>query len=209
MSKVKTRVGYIISKTISIILISILFALIHYVILIVVQASSNGKNLAFSKYVDNLWFFLIFLLFFGLFLFLITLASQKTAMIFSLGVFLVLIVPFIKPFITFIPRYGEKVLDAFDYIPFAYLTDKMISSNFDFSNWQWVISLGSIVIFFILNILYVAKKTFNKNNFEVGNFKFSQPQSLSYCKFIYFLIYLGWNYKLLSKMKRQFYSGLI
>ena len=132
----------------------------------------------------------------------------KTAMIFSLGVFLVLIVPFIKPFITFIPRYGEKVLDAFDYIPFAYLTDKMISSNFDFSNWQWVISLGSIVIFFILNILYVAKKTF-KNNFEVGNFKFSQPQSLSYCKFIYFLIYLGWNYKLLSKMKRQFYSGLI
>ncbi|PTY56999.1 hypothetical protein B1T37_14445, partial [Staphylococcus aureus] len=58
MSKVKTRVGYIISKTISIILISILFALIHYVILIVVQASSNGKNLAFSKYVDNLWFFL-------------------------------------------------------------------------------------------------------------------------------------------------------
>ncbi|HAY6642087.1 phenol-soluble modulin export ABC transporter permease subunit PmtD, partial [Staphylococcus aureus] len=115
-------------------------------------------NLAFSKYVDNLWFFLIFLLFFGLFLFLITLASQKTAMIFSLGVFLVLIVPFIKPFITFIPRYGEKVLDAFDYIPFAYLTDKMISSNFDFSNWQWVISLGSIVIFFILNILYVAKK---------------------------------------------------
>ncbi len=85
----------------------------------------------------------------------------------------------------------------------------MISSNFDFSNWQWVISLGSIVIFFILNILYVAKKTFNKNNFEVGNFKFSQPQSLSYCKFIYFLIYLGWNYKLLSKMKRQFYSGLI
>ena len=150
MSKVKTRVGYIISKTISIILISILFAVIHYVILIVVQASSNGKNLAFSKYVDNLWFFLIFLLFFGLFLFLITLASQKTAMIFSLGVFLVLIVPFIKPFITFI-----------------------------------------------------------KNNFEVGNFKFSQPQSLSYCKFIYFLIYLGWNYKLLSKMKRQFYSGLI
>ncbi len=70
----------------------------------------------------------------------------------------ILIVPFIKPFITFIPRYGEKVLDAFDYIPFAYLTDKMISSNFDFSNWQWVISLGSIVIFFILNILYVAKK---------------------------------------------------
>ncbi|HDD0724908.1 TPA: hypothetical protein PQ936_002782, partial [Staphylococcus aureus] len=52
----------------------------------------------------------------------------------------------------------DKVLDAFDYIPFAYLTDKMISSNFDFSNWQWVISLGSIVIFFILNILYVAKK---------------------------------------------------
>ncbi len=129
-------------------------------------------------------------------------------MIFSLGVFLVLIVPFIKPFITFIPRYGDKVLDAFDYIPFAYLTDKMISSNFDFSNWQWVISLGSIVIFFILNILYVAKKTFNKN-FEVGNFKFSQPQSLSYCKFIYFLICLGWNYKLLSKMKRQFYSDLI
>ncbi len=121
------------------------------------QASSNGKNLAFSKYVDNLWFFLIFLLFFGLFLFLITLASQKTAMIFR-WVYFSLVVRFLNLLLHLSPRYGEKVLDAFDYIPFAYLTDKMISSNFDFSNWQWVISLGSIVIFFILNILYVAKK---------------------------------------------------
>ena len=129
-------------------------------------------------------------------------------MIFSLGVFLVLIVPFIKPFIRLIPRYGDKILDAFDYIPFAYLTDIMISSNFDFSNWQWVISLGSIVIFFILNILYAAKKTFNKNNFEVGNLITSQPQNLSLYIFIYFLIYLGWNYKWLSKMMNLFCNDL-
>ena len=38
MSKVKTRVGYIISKTISIILISILFALIHCVDFWIVSA---------------------------------------------------------------------------------------------------------------------------------------------------------------------------
>ncbi|MCS5347836.1 phenol-soluble modulin export ABC transporter permease subunit PmtD [Staphylococcus aureus] len=158
MSKVKTRVGYIISKTISIILISILFAIIHYVILITVQAFSKGKNLPFSMYLDNLWFFIIFLLFYGLLLFLCTLASQKTAMIFSLGVFLVLIVPFIKPFIILIPKFGEKILDVFNYIPFAYLTNIMVDSSFDFTNWQWVISLGSIVIFFILTILFAAKK---------------------------------------------------
>lgn len=158
MSKVKTRVGYIISKTISIILISILFAITHYAILITVQAFSNGKNLPFSKYLDNLWFFIIFLLFYGLLLFLCTLASQKTALIFSLGVFLVLIVPFIKPFISLIPRFGEKILDAFKYVPFDYLTNEMVNSTFDFTNWQWVISLGSIVIFFILTIIYAAKK---------------------------------------------------
>lgn len=56
-------------------------------------------------------------------------------MIFLLGVFLVFIVLFIKFFIIFILRYGEKVLDVFDYIFFVYLIDKMISFNFDFSNW--------------------------------------------------------------------------
>ena len=44
MSKVSSRIGYIIAKTISMILISFLFTLLQYLVIIVIQASTKGSN---------------------------------------------------------------------------------------------------------------------------------------------------------------------
>ena len=49
-------------------------------------------------YSKNIWFYVIFLLFYGLVLFLLTLIVQKPAVIFTIGIFLIFIVPFIDPF---------------------------------------------------------------------------------------------------------------
>ena len=80
----------------------------------------NGWN----RFLNNIWFYLIFFLFFGLFLLLITLIVEKPAVIFTLGIFLILIVPFIQPFIPMIPNIGDDIQDSFKYIPFTYLTEK-------------------------------------------------------------------------------------
>ena len=40
-----------------------------------------------DRFLNNIWFYLIFFLFFGLFLLLITLIVEKPAVIFTLGIF--------------------------------------------------------------------------------------------------------------------------
>ena len=82
---------------------------------------------------------------------------SKPAVIFTLGIFLVFIVPFIQPFIGLILT-GEKNSKSLKYIPFSYLTEKSQTDSIKFSNWQWFISLASIVILFIANIAYAAKR---------------------------------------------------
>ena len=86
---------------------------------------------------------------------------SKPAVIFTLGIFLVFIVPFIQPFIGLIPDWGEKIQKSLKYIPFSYLTEKSQTDSIKFSNWQWFISLASIVILFIANIAYAAKRIYN------------------------------------------------
>ena len=76
MSKVSSRIGYIIAKTISMILISFLFTLLQYLVIIIIQASTKGSNVDGDKFLNNIWFYLIFFLFFGLFLLLLTLIIE-------------------------------------------------------------------------------------------------------------------------------------
>lgn len=157
MSKVSSRIGYIIAKTISMILISFLFTLLQYLVIIIIQASTKGSNVDGDKFLNNIWFYLIFFLFFGLFLLLLTLIIEKPAVIFTLGIFLLLIVPFVQPLIGLIPNIGDDIQKSFKYIPFTYLTEKM-TEEIKFSHWQWFISIASIVVLFVSNILYAAKR---------------------------------------------------
>ena len=60
-----------------------------------------------------------------------------------------------------IPDWGEKIQKSLKYIPFSYLTEKSQTDSIKFSNWQWFISLASIVILFIANIAYAAKGIYN------------------------------------------------
>lgn len=64
-------------------------------------------------------------------------------------------------FYCLIPDWGEKIQKSLKYIPFSYLTEKSQTDSIKFSNWQWFISLASIVVLFIANIAYAAKRIYN------------------------------------------------
>ncbi|MCG7339907.1 ABC transporter permease subunit [Staphylococcus sp. ACRSN] len=158
MNKKSSRAGYVIAKVISILLISILITAALVVFVLIVQGIVDGKNVKIEKFFDLLWFFFIFHLFYGLLLYLFSLIVPKTALIFTLGIFLVLIVPFAEPFLPMIPKIGDDIKDALKYIPFSYLTSKTTSGDYTFTHWQWFISSASIVLLFVVNLFYVTKK---------------------------------------------------
>ncbi|MGX5790941.1 phenol-soluble modulin export ABC transporter permease subunit PmtD [Staphylococcus equorum] len=158
MNKTSSRVGYVIAKVISIILIAIIITAILVGFVLIVQQIVDGENIKVDKIFELLWFFILFHLFFGLLLYLFSLVVPKTALIFTLGIFLILLVPFAEPFIPMIPKFGDNIQDALKYIPFSYLTSKTTTGDYTFSNWQWFITSASIVVLFIVNIFYVSKK---------------------------------------------------
>ncbi len=158
MNKTSSRVGYVIAKVISIILIAIIITAILVGFVLIVQQIVDGENIKVDKIFELLWFFILFHLFFGLLLYLFSLVVPKTALIFTLGIFLILLVPFAEPFIPMIPKFGDNIQDALKYIPFSYLTSKTTTGDYTFSNWQWFITSASIVVLFVVNIFYVSKK---------------------------------------------------
>ncbi|ANQ64704.1 phenol-soluble modulin export ABC transporter permease subunit PmtD [Staphylococcus equorum] len=158
MNKTSSRVGYVIAKVISIILIAIIITAILVGFVLIVQQIVDGENIKVDKIFELLWFFILFHLFFGLLLYLFSLVVPKTALIFTLGIFLILLVPFAEPFIPMIPKFGDNIQDALKYIPFSYLTSKTTTGDYTFSNWQWFITSASIVVLFIVNIFYASKK---------------------------------------------------
>ncbi|MEB8127996.1 hypothetical protein BU065_10445 [Staphylococcus succinus] len=158
MNKKSNRVGYIIAKVISIILIALIVTAILTAFVLIVQGIVGGENVKTEKFFDLLWFFILFHLFYGLLLYLFALIVPKTALIFTLGIFLVLIVPFAEPFLPMIPKIGDNIQDSLKYVPFSYLTSKTTSSDYTFTHWQWFITVGSIVVLFIINLFYVTKK---------------------------------------------------
>ncbi|MDN6843041.1 MAG: ABC transporter permease subunit, partial [Staphylococcus equorum] len=149
MNKTSSRVGYVIAKVISIILIAIIITAILVGFVLIVEQIVDGKNIEVDKIFELLWFFILFHLFFGLLLYLFSLVVPKTALIFTLGIFLILLVPFAEPFIPMIPKFGDNIQDALKYIPFSYLTSKTTTGDYTFSNWQWFITSASIVVLFV------------------------------------------------------------
>ncbi|WP_436855725.1 phenol-soluble modulin export ABC transporter permease subunit PmtD [Staphylococcus caeli] len=158
MNKTSSRVGYVVTKLISIILIAILMTVVLVAVVLIIQGFVDGENIKTKKIFELLWFFMMFHLFFGLLLYLFSLIVPKTALIFTLGIFLVLIVPFAEPFLPMIPKIGDNIQDSLKYIPFSYLTSKTTSGSYTFTNWQWFITSASIVVLFVVNLFYSAKK---------------------------------------------------
>ncbi len=154
----RNRVGYFIAKCCSIALISIITTAVVLIVTYLIQWTTKGEELNNQNTWKLLVFYLILFFVYGLLLFLINLIVQKPALVYTLGILLLLILPVMKPFIPLIPVIGDDIQKSLKYIPFSYLSEKSLDSGLTFSNWQWFINAASIVVLFIANFLLISKK---------------------------------------------------
>ncbi|PWZ93594.1 hypothetical protein DD924_19400, partial [Staphylococcus pseudintermedius] len=158
LNQTQSRIGYFIAKTLSIIFISIFTTAVVVLVTYLIQWSTDGKDLDNDQSWKLLVFYLILFFVYGLLLFLINLIVQKPALVYTLGILLLLLLPVVKPFIPLIPEIGDNIQDSLKYIPFSYLSDKTLGNGVTFTNWQWVINVGSIVVLWLANLTLIAKK---------------------------------------------------
>lgn len=158
LNQTKSRIGYFIAKSLSIIFISIFTTAVVLIVTYIVQWTTDGSDLKNEQTWKLLVFYLILFFVYGLLLFLINLIVQKPALVYTLGILLLLILPVVKPFIPLIPEIGDNIQESLKYIPFSYLSEKTLDSGLTFSNWQWFINIASIVVLWIANLVLIAKK---------------------------------------------------
>lgn len=158
INNTRNRVSYFIAKFVSIILISLLMTGVVVLMTYIITWTTKGPSFE-TKYVwELIAFYLMLFMIYGLVLFLINLFVQKPALVYTLGILLLLILPVVKPFIPLIPEIGEKINDALKYIPFSYLSDMSMNVDLDFTKWQWTINAFTLIIFFIINIVIIKKR---------------------------------------------------
>ncbi|MBI5974777.1 phenol-soluble modulin export ABC transporter permease subunit PmtD [Staphylococcus canis] len=158
LNSVRSRIGYFVTKFLSIICIAVLTTAVVLIITYIIQWTTKGKDLKTDQIGELLVFYLILFLVYGLLLFLINLFVQKPSLVFTLGILLLLILPVVKPFIPLIPEIGDNLEKSMKYIPISYLSDKSLEGKLTFTNWQWFINIASIVVLTIANFISITKK---------------------------------------------------
>ena len=158
LNSTRNRISYFMGKFISIVIIGLLFSGLVVGLVKLIESMLNGDPVGN----DVIWHFvqLYMLLFvtYGLLLFLINIAIQKPAVIFTLGIFCILIAPIAIQMIPMIPEYGDDIKDVLKYIPFSYIIEKVFQAQFELKDYQIWIALGSIIVLFVLNLVYISKK---------------------------------------------------
>lgn len=153
------RYQYFFSKALSIfgIIIFIYFLVILYTFIFSIftsEFSLSLKTLITTFTIIFLFLFLYFLLLYG-----ITLTLKIAIIPYVLGILSVLFLPMSFVYIRLIPNIGKILMTIFDYIPFAFLPDKIYNGNFSLSFIQLVITLITIIILLLINLLISKKIT--------------------------------------------------
>ncbi|UWF57576.1 ABC transporter permease [Staphylococcus hyicus] len=158
INNVRNRVSYFFAKFISILFISLLMTGVIALMTYIIAWTTKGPSFE-AKYIwELIVFYLMLFIIYGLVLFLINLFVQKPALVYTLGILFLLILPVIKPFIPLIPEIGDNINDALKYIPFSYLSEMSMKTDLDFTKWQWFINALTIIVLFIVNIMIIRKR---------------------------------------------------
>lgn len=160
LNSLKNRVKYFISQLISILISSVIVFLILYAFVLIMQSVGNGKTIENELVGKALGIYILLFLFYGLFLFLITLLVRSSSLVFSIGVFLILIIPIATNLVPLIPEYGDEVRKALKYIPFNFLINNVWLGSLKINGWQTFISIASIVILAIIDFFTISKRDY-------------------------------------------------
>ncbi|MEJ7218948.1 hypothetical protein [Staphylococcus gallinarum] len=152
------RYQYFFSKTLSIfgIIIFIYFLTILYTF--VFSIFTSEFSLSFETLIESFTVIFLFLFLYFLLIYGITLTLKITIIPYVLGILAILFLPMSFVYIRLIPNLGEFLMTIFDYIPFAFLPDKIYNGEFSLNFNQFTITAITILILILVN-LFISKKT--------------------------------------------------
>ena len=160
LNSFKNRAKYFISQLISILIASVIVFLTLYVFVLIMQNIGDGQPIKNEVVEKTLGIYILLFLFYGLFLFLITLLVKSSSLVFSIGVFLILIIPIATNLVPLIPEYGDEVKKALEYIPFNFLIDNVWLGSLKLNGWQTFISIASIILLAIIDFFTISKRDY-------------------------------------------------
>lgn len=152
------RIKYFFAKLLSITIIFLTFSIITLLLTVIFKNFINSSSIKIEDYKNFFIIFFLFFFIFGLFLYLMILFSKYTSLVFSLAIFIVLIIPMLLNFIPLIPNYGEKLMDAINYIPLLFLPMKLYQGVFTLNTSQVILSIVLILILIIIDVFYTVNK---------------------------------------------------
>ncbi|MDE9751758.1 ABC transporter permease [Staphylococcus delphini] len=160
LSSTTNRTKYFFSQAITIFIIELLVAFVLLVYTFIMQEISGGKSLEAVFIWRLIGIYTLHFLFYGLFLMFVALLVKNSSLVFSIAVFLMLIIPVATNLIPFIPEYGKNVKDILNYVPFNFLVTEIWTASLKLNNWQIFSSVISIVLLVILNLFTIHRKDY-------------------------------------------------
>ena len=153
LNSFENRAKYFISQLISILIASVIVFLTLYVFALIMQNIGDGQPIKNEVVGKTLGIYILFL-------FLITLLVKSSSLVFSIGVFLILIIPIATNLVPLIPEYGDEVKKALEYIPFNFLIDNVWLGSLKLNGWQTFISIASIILLAIIDFFTISKRDY-------------------------------------------------
>ncbi|MGX0147510.1 hypothetical protein ACUXDN_002380 [Staphylococcus hominis] len=153
------RYKYFFSKTLSIFGIIIFSYFLTILYTFIFSIFTSKFSLSFKTLITTFIIIFLFLYIYFLLLYGITLTLKITIIPYVLGILSVLFLPMSFVYIRLIPNIGKILMSIFDYIPFAFLPDKIYNGNFSLNLIQFIITLITIIALVIINLLISKKIT--------------------------------------------------
>lgn len=154
----KNRIRYFISKCSSIIILYFFFGLLTFIFTYISKIYIHATDIDIQDYMNFFLILFIYFVVFSLFSFLLVLLTNRVSLVFSLNIFIILIVPMLLNFIPLIPKYGNKIMHFADKCPITFLPMKLYQGDFKINTEQIIISLIIVVILLIIDTYYIIKK---------------------------------------------------
>ena len=143
LNSFENRAKYFISQLISILIASVIVFLTLYVFALIMQNIGDGQPIKNEVVGKTLGIYILLFLFYGLFLFLITLLVKSSSNL-----------------VPLIPEYGDEVKKALEYIPFNFLIDNVWLGSLKLNGWQTFISIASIILLAIIDFFTISKRDY-------------------------------------------------
>ncbi|MDH8926001.1 ABC transporter permease [Staphylococcus capitis] len=161
LNKSINRKKYFLGKLLSILLISIVFIILTFIFTSISQLAIGKNSLSLKSIIFFILMYILLYFSIGLFLYTINILVQKTSLIYTLAIIILVVSPFVYQLSPFIPNYGEFIKKTNDMIPFVFLLNKIYMGRLSLNFLQSSISILFIIILTLLNISLSKKRMFN------------------------------------------------